>query len=116
MGAVCSMKESSLPQNQRVQKVISQRSAGECTCCTRANTFPIRYSKKKSRWPRLKIEGGDIKKWKQKREYEKQGMNSEYYSFFIIFLVGTRPSSWHQCNSPHMYSDGKARKEFLYYK
>jgi hypothetical protein len=39
-GAVCSIKESSGPQNQRVQKVMSQRSAGSCTLCTRANAFP----------------------------------------------------------------------------
>ena len=26
--------------NQRVQMVMSQRSAGSCTCCTRANAFP----------------------------------------------------------------------------
>ena len=29
------------PQNQRVQKVMSQRSAGLCTRCTRANAFPV---------------------------------------------------------------------------
>ena len=29
------------PQNQRVQKVMSQRSAGSCTRCTRANAFPV---------------------------------------------------------------------------
>ena len=28
------------PQNQRVQGVMSQRSAGSCTRCTRANAFP----------------------------------------------------------------------------
>ena len=28
------------PQNQRVQKVMSQRSAGLCTRCTRVNAFP----------------------------------------------------------------------------
>ena len=36
-GAVCSIKESPGPQNQQVQKVMSQRSAG---LCTRANAFP----------------------------------------------------------------------------
>ena len=29
------------PQNQRVQKVISQSSAGLCTRCTRVNAFPV---------------------------------------------------------------------------
>ena len=37
---VCSIKESSRPQNQQVQKVMSERSAGSCTRCTRANALP----------------------------------------------------------------------------
>jgi hypothetical protein len=50
-GAVCSIEESSGPQNPwvplvtraqnpRVLKVMSQRSTSLCTCCTRANAFP----------------------------------------------------------------------------
>ena len=36
-GAVCSIEDSSGPQNQRVQKVMSQGSTGSCT---RANALP----------------------------------------------------------------------------
>ena len=43
-GAVCFIKESSVPQNQRVQKVMSQRSAGSCTRCTRANYSIVKDS------------------------------------------------------------------------
>ena len=52
VGAVCCIKENSepqnqwvhivlKPQNQWVQKVMSKRSAGLCTRCTRPNAFPV---------------------------------------------------------------------------
>jgi hypothetical protein len=40
-GAVCSIEESFGPQTMQVQKVMSQRSTGLCTRCTRANEFPV---------------------------------------------------------------------------
>ena len=40
MKSVLFIKETSGPQNQRVQKVMPQRSAGLFTHCTRANAFP----------------------------------------------------------------------------
>ena len=55
-GAVCSIEESSGPQNMRfsivnlrVQKVMSQRSKGLCTC---ANTFPAIFS-----WSAIVVNG-----------------------------------------------------------
>ena len=39
VGVVCSTEEMSGPQNLRVQKLMSKRSMGLCTRCTRANTF-----------------------------------------------------------------------------
>ena len=49
--SVLYIQESSGPQNQWVQKVMSQRSAGSCTYCTRANAFPGWY-----KYGKLKLE------------------------------------------------------------
>ena len=49
-GSVCSIEESSGPQNLRVQKVMSQRSTGLCTRCIRANAFPAQQQQQQHKY------------------------------------------------------------------